>query len=148
MYYDATSAKLFMGQSTAETLPDPSADTYDEVLLTGSLTPPSYALTTAFFNVTNDKERRSIGGKLGDQSIEGNFVIDWDDDIHNKIYADASTVGGVKRNWYLEYAGGRRLDFRGFVSNFAEESLEASDEAKEHRATVTCDGGITATPAP
>jgi hypothetical protein len=150
VYYESNTARLFMGQSTAANLPEPDADQFDEVPLTGSVTPPANVLSAAGFSVTNDRNRRSLGGKLGDQLIEGNVVIDWDTPEHNAMYEDSKTVGGVKRNWYLEYASGRRLDFRGFMSNWTEESLEASDDAKEHRSnfTITIDGGVTATPAP
>src|SRR5688572_3323847 len=115
-----------MGQSTAEVLPAPSADTFDEIPLTGSITPPPNVLSSAYFNVTNDAERRSLGGKLGDQTVEGNLVIDWDSPLHVEMFENSKTVGGVKRNWYIEYAGGRRLDFRGFISSWAEEALEAA----------------------
>jgi hypothetical protein len=149
-YYESNSGKLFMGQSTAEVLPAPEADTFEEVPLTGSITPPPNVLSSAHFNITNDGQRRSLGGKLGDQTTEGNLVIDWDSPVHVDMFNDSKTVGGVKRNWYIEYASGRRLDFRGYVSNWAEEPLEASDEAKEHRAnwTISIDGGVTATQAP
>jgi len=150
VYYGANvDALLFMGQSVLETLPLPAADTFEEVPLTGSISLPANVLTTAFFNVTNDAIRRSIGGKLGDQSIEGNLVLDWDEEAHLAMFADSSVPGGQYRNWYITYPTGRRLDFRGFVSNWAEEAFDAGEDAKEHRAnwTITIDGGVVATPS-
>jgi hypothetical protein len=151
MFYEANDARLYMGQSTADVLPEPDADEFVEVPLTGSITPPSNTLSTAFFNVTNDRNRRSLGGKPGDQTVEGNCVVDWDSPVHNAMFEDSKTSGGVKRNWYMEYAGDRRrLDFRAFVSSWAEEALEANDDASEHRAnfTLSLDGEATATVTP
>lgn len=150
MYYDRSDGRLHMGQSTATPLPAPGADTFDEVPLTGSIGLPAYTRQTAGFSVTNDKARRSLGGKLGDMVVEGNLVPDWDEDVHNAMFADASAAIAPKRNWYIDYASGRRVDFQGFVSNWAEEAIEAGDEATEGRVNwaINVDGAPVWTPAP
>jgi hypothetical protein len=149
VYTPSNDGRLFMGQSTLEELPLPAADTFEEVALTGQIGLPAYTRETAFFNVTNDRNRRSLGGKLGDQTVEGNVVVDWDEQSHNDMFGDASADAAVKRNWYIDYADGRRLDFVGFISNWAEEPINADEEATESRAnfTVSIDGAVTATPA-
>jgi hypothetical protein len=149
MYTSSNDGRLFMGQSTATPLPAAGTDTFEEVALTGQIGLPAYTRETAFFNVTNDRDRRSLGGKLGDQTIEGNVVVDWEEQSHNDMFADAGAPEGVKRNWYIDYADGRRLDFVGFLSNWAEEPITADEEAKESRANfiISIDGAVTATPA-
>jgi hypothetical protein len=149
-YYGANvNAKLYMGASTAASLPVPGSDSFTEVPLLGSITPPANELTTAFFNILNDADRRSVGGKLGDRTCEGSVVIDWTETAHTNMYADSIVAGGQKRNWRIEYpdSGTRRLDFVAFVSNWAEEAFDAGEDAKEHRATftLTVDGAITVT---
>ena len=144
MYTTSNDGRLFMGQSTTVPLPAPGSDTYEEVALTGQIGLPAYTRETAFFNVTNDRNRRAIGGKLGDQVIEGNLVVDWEEQSHQDMFDDAGATAAVKRNWYIEYADTRRLDFVGFVSNWAEEPINADDEAKESRAnyTISIDGPV------
>jgi len=150
VYTASNDGRLFMGQSVETTLPDSGTDTFEEVALTGQIGLPAYTRETAFFNVTNDRDRRSLGGKLGDQVVEGNVVVDWLEKSHQDMFADAGADEAVKRNWYIDYADGRRLDFVGFISNWAEEPLSADEEAKESRAnfTISIDGAVLATPAP
>jgi hypothetical protein len=147
-YYGAnTGALLYMGTSTATPLPAPGSDTFTEVPLVGSITPPPNEQSTGFFNVLNDANRRSVGGKLNDRLVEGDLVIDWTESVHVAMHNDS--LAEQKRNWRIVYpdSGGRQLDFVGFVSKWAEEAFSASDEAKEHRAsyTITVDGAITVT---
>lgn len=150
-YYGANvNAKLYIGTSTASTLPSPGSDTFTEVPLLGSITPPSNELSTAFFNVLNDANRRSVGGKLNDRTCEGDLVIDWTQSVHTSMYSDSIVAGGQKRNWRIVYpdANNRQLDFVAFLSSWKEEPFTASDDAKEHRATftLTVDGSVTVTP--
>lgn len=150
-YYGANvNAKLYIGTSTATTLPAPGSDTFTEVPLLGSITPPPNELTTAFFNILNDANRRSVGGKLNDRTCDGNVVIDWTEAVHTSMYADSIVAGGRKRNWRIVYpdANNRQLDFVAFISNWAEEAFDAGEDAKEHRAnfTLTVDGAVTVTP--
>lgn len=149
MYTVSNDGRLFMGQTTTSPLPAPGTETYEEVKLTGQIGLPAFTREVAFFNVTNDRDRRSLGGKLGDQTIEGNVVVDWDEVTHNDMFDDASADAAVKRNWYIDYADGRRLDFVAAVTNWAEEPISADDEAKESRAnfTLSVDGRVTVTPA-
>lgn len=149
-YYNANvGALLFMGQSTATPLPAPGADSFVEVPLTGQITPPPINKSTGHFNVTNDGNRRSVGGKKEDQQVVGNVVIDWTEQTHVDMYNDADADGDVKRNWYILYPdeNNRRLDFVGFMNKWEEEPFDAGEEAKEHRANwgIAIDGGTTAT---
>jgi hypothetical protein len=149
-YYGAnTGALLYIGASTATPLPAPGADSFTEVPLVGTITPPPNELSSAFFNVLNDADRRSVGGKLNDRSVEGDLVIDWTETAHQNIYADSIVAGGRKRNWRIVYpdSGNRQLDFVAFISKWTEEAFSASDDAKEHRAsyTLSVDGAITVT---
>lgn len=149
-YYGANvDAKLYIGASTATPLPAPGADSFTEVPLVGSITPPANILSTAFFNVLNDSDRRSVGGKLGDRTTPGNIVLDWTETAHTNMYADSIVAGGQKRNWRIVYpdANDRQLDFVGFVSEWTEEAFDAGEDAKEHRANfvITIDGAVTVT---
>lgn len=157
-YYGANvNAKLYIGTSTASTLPAPGSDTFVEVPLLGSIKPPSNELTTAFFNVLNDASRRSVGGKLNDRTCEGNVVLDWSNaatvsgtTVHQVMYNDSIVAGGQKRNWRIIYpdANARQEDFVAFISVFDIEAFDAGEDAKEHRAnfTLTVDGSVTVTP--
>lgn len=158
MYYGANvNAKLYMGASTANPLPAPGADTFTEVPLLGSVSPPTNELTTGFFSVLNDANRRSVGGRLGDRTSEGNVVLDWTNaatvggvSCHQAMYNDSIVAGGQKRNWRIVYsdAGARQLDFVAFISQWSEEPFDSGEDAKEHRANfvLTLDGAITVTP--
>jgi hypothetical protein len=142
-------AKLYIGASSAVPLPAYGADTFTEVGLVGSITPPANVLSTAFFNVLNDADRRSVGGKLGDRTVPGNLVIDWTDTTHTTLYADSIVAGGTKRNYRIIYpdANDRQLDFVAFISEWTEEAFDAGEDAKEHRASfvLTVDGDVTVT---
>lgn len=141
-------AKLFMGTATSDPLPAFLSDTYTEVPLTGTITPPPKTLSTAFFNITNDAERRSLGGSKGDKVLEGTLVIDWDEAVHVQMHDDADTAGGVKRNWYWLYPTGRKEYSQGFLSNWAESPFEAGENAVEHRSdfSITLNGATLVVP--
>lgn len=149
-YYGANvNAFLYMGAATGTSLPAPGADTFSEVKLTGSITPPQSELSTAKFNVTNDGNRRSLAGKKLDKVVEFDVVIDWTEPTHNSLFADANTAGGVRRNYYILYPdqNQRRLDFVGICSKWVEDPFSASDDAKEHHAqgTIDIDGAVAVT---
>lgn len=148
-YYGSnTGAKLFIGTSILTTLPAPGSDTFTEVPLLGSVQTPGNELQGTSFVVQNDTNRRQLAGKLAEQSVEFNVVIDWASAVHGNIYADSKLAGGQKRNWRIDYPTGRRLDFVAYVSKWTEEPLDAAEEAKEHRAdsSLAIDGAITVTP--
>lgn len=140
-------ATLHMGDAVTDPLPDAAADAYAEVPWTGSIQPPSFTINVAYFNVTNNNARHSIGGKLADQSVSGNVVLDWESPVVQAMFADVTGAGGGrKRNWYLQYPTlDRFLVFRGMLSTWEEEAFDAGDEAKEHRAnfSVAVDGQVT-----
>ncbi len=150
-YYSSDSgALLFMGTSTATPLPPPGSDSFTEVPLLGTITPPAIEKSVGRFNIQNDKSRRSVGGKLGDQVIPGDLVIDWTELVHQQMQADGNQAGAIKRNWYITYpdSGNRRLDFVAFVSKWNERSFDSSEEAVEHRVDfeLSIDGAVTVTP--
>jgi hypothetical protein len=147
-YYSAAAgARLLMGASTATPLPAPGSDTFTEVPLLGTIGTPNHEIGSAFFNVLNDTNKRSVGGKKADQLLEGDVVVDWTEPVHTTMYADLQVAGGQKRNWRIVYpdSGARQLDFKAFLSKWQEEPFDASQDAKEHRAafTLTLDGAIT-----
>jgi len=149
-YYSANvGAKLFMGASTATPLPAPGSDSFTEVPLLGSVTPPANELSTGFFNILNDANRRSVGGKLNDRTVPFNVVADWTETVHQNMEADSIVAGGRKRNWYILYpdANARRDDFVGFISQWTKTAFDAGEDAVEHRidGVITVDGAVTVT---
>lgn len=150
-FYSASAgAKLYMGASTASTLPAPGSDTFTEVPLLGTITPPPKEIGVGGFNILNDTNKRAVGGKKADQVCEGDLVIDWTEAVHVAMAADLDVAGGQKRNWRIVYpdSGNRQLDFVGFLSKWTEEQFDASQDAKEHRAAfaIAVSGAITVTP--
>lgn len=147
-YYSASlGAKLFIGTSTATPLPAVGSDSFTEVPLLGSVKPPVNQLSVGFFNILNDANRRSVGGKLGDRSVPGNVVADWTEVVHQNMEADS--LAQRKRNWYILYpdSGARRDDFVGFVSKWEKSEFNAGDESVEHRVDfeISVDGAVTVT---
>lgn len=149
-YGQNVDAILYIGTSTATPLPAPGSDTFTEVPLTEIITPPGWEQSVGSFNVTNDSSKRSVGGKLADQVVEGNLAIDWETVPHQNMFADVGIAGGRKRNWRIVYpdANDRQLDFVGFVSLWREEPFDATGDAKEHVAAyrISVDGAVTVTP--
>jgi hypothetical protein len=148
-YYGSnTGAKLYIGTSILAVLPLPAADAFTELPLLGSVQSPTNELQGTSFVVQNDTNRRRLGGKLADQTVDANIVLDWASAVHLSVFADSTLAGGQKRNWRIDYPTGRRMDFVAYVGKWTEEPLDASEEAKEHRAdfTLMIDGAITVTP--
>lgn len=146
----SSNAFLYMGSASATSsagLPTHAADTLREVPLLGAVTPAPRSLTSAFFNILNDAVRRAVGGKVNDKSWQGNYVVDDDQAVHNDFLSDAEVAGGRYRNYRVVYPNGRIVDFKGFVTNYAEQALEASDDPEAFRAdwTITQDGADTVT---
>jgi hypothetical protein len=146
-YGQNVDALLFMGASTADPLPSAASDEFTEVPLTQVITPPTWEKSVGFFNVTNDGNKRSIGGKLAEQVIEGNIVIDREEAVHLDMFEDVNVSGNRKRNWRITYPDGWTLDFVGFMSRWQEEAFDATGDAKEHIASyrISIDGAVTAT---
>jgi hypothetical protein len=149
-FYSSTNgAKLYMGAATSIPLPVPGADVFTEVPLLITASPPPKEIGVGGFNVQNDTNRRSVGGKKSDQICEGSLVIDWSEPVHVSMAADPDVSGGQKRNWRLVYpdGGNRTLDFVGFLNKWTEEPFDADQEAKEHRAafSIAVSGAITTT---
>jgi hypothetical protein len=147
-YTQNVNALLFMGASTATPLPAPGSDTFTEVPLTQVLAPPQWEQSVGTFNVTNDGNRRSVGGKLSEQSITGTIVRASSEATHAAMFADVKVVGGQKRNWYLEWPDGMREDFVSFVSRIAPAAFDATGDAQPHvfEFTLSVDNAVTQTP--
>lgn len=135
---------LHRGRSRSDPLPAYLDDIYDELPLTGSVKLPTSSLTTKFFNVTNDSNRRALAGNKGDKEVTGNFVRDPDEPLHQQFRMDANTAGGVKSNWFVNYPTGEREYFQGIITNYDPAAFEAGEEAVEHRVdwTVTVDEAV------
>ncbi len=144
-YGNNVDALLWMGASTADPLPSAASDTLTEVPLTQVITPPSWEKSVGFFNVTNDSNKRSIGGKLSEQTIEGNIVLDHSEAVHLAMIDDVQATGNVKRNWRITYPDGWTLDFVGFISRMSDEAFDATSDAKEHISSyrIAVDGAVT-----
>lgn len=147
-YTQNVDAKLFMGSSTADPLPAPGSDTFTEVPLVQIITPPIWEQSVGTFNVLNDANKRSVGGKLADQVVEGTIVRDSTEATHTAIFSDVKVVGGQKRNWYTEWPDGLREDFVGFMSRLAPASFDATGDAQPHvfEYRISVDGEVTQTP--
>jgi hypothetical protein len=149
-YGQSVNAFLYIGTSTATPLPAPGSDSFTVIPLLETLTPPANETSVGTFNILNDVNKRSVGGKTGDRIVEGTLVIDWTEATHAAMYADSIVTGGQKRNWRIVYpdTNTRQLDFVAFVSKWAEEAFDATGDAKEHVSafTLAVDGAVTATP--
>jgi hypothetical protein len=145
-YGQNVDALLHVGASSDDPLPSAASDTFTEVPMTQVITPPTWEKSVGYFNILNDANKRSIGGKLADQAIEGNIVIDHSEPIIVQMFEDVQAVGNVKRNWRITYPDGWTLDFVGFMSRWTEEPFDATGDAKEHIASyrISIDGAVTA----
>lgn len=146
-YSNNTGAKLYMGASTADTLPAPGADSFTEVPYLQVAQPVAWEQTVGPFYILNDTAKRSVGGRLGDQNVTGTIVLDNSETVHQTFFTNVATAGGTKRNWYLEWPDGLREDFVGFVSRCAPASFDATGDAAPHlnEFTISIDGAVTRT---
>jgi hypothetical protein len=144
-YGQNVDAKLYMGASTSVPLPSAASDEFTEVPLVQVITPPGWVLSVGTFNVLNDSNKRSIGGKLADQTVEGNIVVDRGEVTHQDMFSDMRIAGGQKRNWRIERPDNSTLDFVGFLSLLREEAFDATGDAKEHvfAYRISVDGEVT-----
>lgn len=144
-YGQNVDAILYMGASTADPLPDPASDTFTEVPLTQVLTGPVREKSVGTFNVLNDNNARSIGGKKSAQTITGTIVLDHDEAVHVQMIEDANATGQVNRNWRLVYPDGWTVDAPGFMSRMADASFDATGDASEHTSefSISVNGAAT-----
>jgi hypothetical protein len=147
-YGQNVDAILKMGSATSTTaagLPAVGSDTLTEVPLVQVATPPVREKSVGSFNVLNDSDSRSIGGKKAAQSTTGTIVLDHDEAIHVNMIEDANADGGVYRNWQLLYPDGWTLTFQGFVSRLSDAAFDATGDAAEHTSeyTISVSGNIT-----
>jgi hypothetical protein len=147
-YTQNTDAKLYMGTSTADPLPAPGADSFTEVPLVQVITPPLWEQSVGTFNVLNDANKRSVGGKLADQAISGTIVRDGTEATHLAMFADVKVSGGQKRNWRTVWPDGLIEDCVAFPSRIAPAAFDATGDAAPHvyEYTLSVDGAVTQTP--
>lgn len=129
----ASEAQLFMGASTASTLPAPGSDTFTKVAKLKTLTVPKVSKGTQKEN-TLDGETISSSGTAQWSNCTGSFATDYANTQHTNMLADAA-VSGRKRNWYTiePDEGGRRTDFIGEVVRCEGTPYQASlDGAPAH----------------
>lgn len=140
---------LYIGaaSSTAsvDALPAYGSETFAEVGLTGKIKLPKYEKSVGRFNVLNDANKRAVGGKLGDQDISGDLVLDDTDATHDTMFADMQTAGNVYRNWKVVTPTGEQHFAKGFVSSWDRDEYNAEGDAKEiHVAwNVAVSGAVT-----
>src|SRR5687768_6907225 len=133
-YGQSVNAFLEIGTSTSVPLPAPGADSFTRIPLLQILTPPANETSIGSFNVLNDSNKRSVGGKSADKIVEGQVVIDWAEATHVSMDADSRVAGGQKRNWRIVWpdSNSRQEDFVAFISKWAPEAFDATGDAKEH----------------
>lgn len=140
---------LYIGTASSTTgssaLPAYGSDTFTEVGLTGKIKLPKYEKSVGRFNVLNDGNKRSVGGRLGDQDISFDLVLDDTDATHDTLFADAKTAGNVYRNWKVVTPTGEQHFCKGFVSLWERDEYDASGDAKEvHvQSNIAVDGAVT-----
>lgn len=143
-YSQNVDAFLYMGTSTEVPLPSVASDTLTEVPLVQIINPPAWELSVGAFNILNDSAKRSIGGKLAEQIVEGTIVVDRGQQTHRDFFSDMKVSGGQKRNWRVKRPDDSTLDFVGFLSLLREEAFDATGDAKEHVFTfrISVDGNM------
>lgn len=127
----------------AASLPAYASDTFTEVGLTGKITLPTYEISHTSFNVLNDSVRRAVGGKLAEQLVPFDIVLDDTDATHTTLFADMSVVGGNFRNYQVVTPTGEIHQFKGFLQKWTREQYDASSDAKEVH--VECEISISGT---
>lgn len=125
----------------ADSLPAYASDTFTEVGLTGKITLPTYEISKASFNVLNDSVRRAVGGKLAEQTLPFDIVLDDTDATHDTLFADMAVVGGNYRNYRVVTPTNETHEFKGFINKWTREQYDASSDAKEVH--VECEIAIT-----
>ena len=148
-YYSASAdTKLYIGTATAiagQTLPADGSDSFTEVPLLGTITPPAKEQSAGSFYVLNDNNPRAVGGRAQEKNVPGNLVLDRSEVIHLNMSADADVAGGRKRNWRIVYPDGAIDKFKGFITQFNKTELDASKEGEPHRVdfNIRVDGAVT-----
>lgn len=145
----ASEAMLYMGSSTASTLPAPGADTFTKVTMLKNLTIPSVSKGTQKEN-TLDGATLSSSGTPNWSNCTGSIATDYTLTPLNNMLADAA-ISGRRRNFYTVEpdAGGRRVDFVGEVIRCAPAQYAASTEgapAHTHEFEIAVNGIPTVTP--
>lgn len=114
-----------------DSLPAYGSDTFTEVGLTGKIQLPTYEISKASFSVLNDSAKRAVGGKLADQVLPFDIVLDDTDATHDSLFADMAVVGGNYRNYKVVTPTGEQHFFKGFLAKWTREGYDASGDAKE-----------------
>lgn len=149
-YAKSTGAKLYIGASTASSLPAPGSDTFTELSANVNFTPPNNEIATKPYRVLNDTALHSVGGSKADQKVPFTIVLDWANTQHQNLEADINVIGGQKRNYRIVYpdAGTRQYDFVAMLTKFNPDQFDAEAQGEPHKAQceLTVDGNITIAP--
>lgn len=144
---------LYIGTASATSssgLPADASDTFTEVGMTGKIKLPTYERSVGRFNVLNDANKRSVGGKLSDQNISGDVVLGQNDGeaTHDTMFADASSTTAVYRNWRVVTPVGETHKAQGFLSLWDRSEYDSSTDATEVRCNfnIAVDGAVTVVP--
>lgn len=147
-YSQNTGAFLYIGTSTSDPLPAPGSDSFTEIEEAQVLAPVQWERSVGTYNVLNDTSKRSVGGKLGDQTITGTIVLDETIATHATFFSEITAAGsGQKRNWRLVWPSGKQEDFVAFISRVAPASFDATGDAAPHtfEFTLSVSGSVTRT---
>lgn len=142
-------AQLFMGSSTASTLPAPGSDTFTKIPKLKTLNVPKVSKGTQKEN-TLDGETLSSSGTPQWSDCSGSLATDYTETTHTNLLADAG-ISNRRRNWYTiePDAGNRRTDFIGEVVSAVGAEYAASLEgspAHTHTFQIAVSGVPTVTP--
>jgi|SRR6185436_15416296 len=142
-------AELWIGASTASTLPSPGSDTFTKVPQLKVIRPPQ-ASKTASKEVTLDGVTISSSSIAQWSNCTGAFLTDYTPTPHTNMIGD-SALTGRRRNWYIiePDAGARRTDFIGEVIRCEGGDYEAQEDAppaRRHEFEIAVSGTPSVTP--
>lgn len=126
-------AELYMGASTASTLPAPGSDTFTKIAQLKIVKPPQ-ASKTASKEVTLDGVTVASSSIAQWSNCTGAFLTDYTQAPHLAMIGDAA-ITARRRNWYIVEpdAGARRTDFIGEVIRCEGGDYEAQEDAPPAR---------------
>jgi hypothetical protein len=140
---------LWIGASTASTLPAPGSDTFTALPDVSDMTPPNTQIATKPYRVLSTTSPKNVGGVLGDQKVPFKIVTNFEDATFRLLKTDSKVNGSQKRNYRITYpnSGAEQEDFVAALTTFDPESLdaEAQGEVHKHSCELTIDGAVTST---
>lgn len=143
-------AELYIGASTAATLPAPGSDTFTKVPQLKIVKPPQ-ASKTASKEVTLDGVTVASSSIAQWSNCTGAFLTDYTQSTTHILMIGDAAITGRRRNWYIVEpdAGARRTDFVGEVIRCEGGDYEAQEDAppaRRHEFEIAVSGTPTVTP--